>query len=268
MIQLLNMSGGKRQVTKDEIMKWGTRIPFSYVEKTPTLFYFFLDVDFKHNETDFKNLEEKTKVIDSILPKETKYIAKCSKNKGFHIIFPDLVVNKLKALELFDTLENSKNYFDKSVYNTALRILFAPKPNETRVYKPYQYRTEHEIINLDENKWYPEFFITVNSEINNKVQTKSECVPTNELGFYKIKKYKDKIYLYTTDKKCRNLINGSHKGNNIYYVLEGNYLRQKCWCRCETLENRKYTMCKDFTSEPIPISWKLANSLKNKILNV
>lgn len=47
---------------------------------------------------------------------------------------------------------------------------------------------------------------------------------------------------------CMN-IGKRHNSNNVYFVLTRKGIRQKCYCRCETTDGRKYGMCKDFGSD-------------------
>lgn len=52
----------------------------------------------------------------------------------------------------------------------------------------------------------------------------------------------------STSKFCRNL-GRCHKSNNVYFSINSNGLCQKCYCRCDTLDGRLYSRCKDFQSE-------------------
>ena len=68
-------------------------------------------------------------------------------------------------------------------------------------------------------------------------------------------------YCISTDHHwCQNK-DGCHASNTIYFVVsKGRKMRQKCFCRCETLE-RKFCKCKDFTSAPFNMSYKCYNYL-------
>jgi hypothetical protein len=50
----------------------------------------------------------------------------------------------------------------------------------------------------------------------------------------------------TSCKSCMNKVNGVHRSNHVYFLLNDAGLFQKCFCRCETTEGRKFKMCKDF----------------------
>lgn len=53
--------------------------------------------------------------------------------------------------------------------------------------------------------------------------------------------------LRSTAQYCFNL-GRPHKTNTVYFMLTRKGVCQKCFCRCETTEGRKYGMCKDFAS--------------------
>lgn len=54
--------------------------------------------------------------------------------------------------------------------------------------------------------------------------------------------------LRSTARFCFNL-GRAHRTNNVYFVLTRRGVTQRCYCRCETAEGRKYGMCKDFVSD-------------------
>ena len=249
-VVMLNMNGGIQHAKiKDYMRKEAIIQP--YVEKTPEYFSFFLDVDFKKTEL---SLPQKLSLLDLWLPEEERWIARCTEWKGFHVIFPNISCSKEEALSLFQTLPNPHNVLDASVYRSGLRILFAPKPNEPRWYIPYEKRTKECIISLEE-KMYPEFFITKYQPDNLKQHLCS--TPKRTTTRNKIQVRRDgTMILLTYERECRNLKSGVHRSNHIYYEIKGNFKYQRCWCRCETKENRKYGYCKSYRSEPIPIGWK------------
>ena len=52
--------------------------------------------------------------------------------------------------------------------------------------------------------------------------------------------------LDTTSKYCENL-GRAHHSNHIWFLIScDGTIRQKCFCRCETMDGRKYGFCKDF----------------------
>lgn len=54
--------------------------------------------------------------------------------------------------------------------------------------------------------------------------------------------------LRSTARYCFNL-GRAHRTNNVYFVLTKKGVSQRCYCRCETDEGRKFGMCKDFSSQ-------------------
>lgn len=54
--------------------------------------------------------------------------------------------------------------------------------------------------------------------------------------------------LRSTARYCFNL-GRQHRTNNVYFMLTRRGVCQRCYCRCETADGRKYGMCKDFASE-------------------
>ena len=54
---------------------------------------------------------------------------------------------------------------------------------------------------------------------------------------------------------CLNNRKGNHKSNNIYFYVDRKTSRmtQRCYCSCQTTENRKHGKCEDFISEPIQL---------------
>ena len=66
--------------------------------------------------------------------------------------------------------------------------------------------------------------------------------------------------LYTNSRFCMNL-NNNHNSNGIYFLIDKNYIYQKCWCRCNTLVGRKFGFCKDYKSE----GRLLDNSIQNML---
>lgn len=60
------------------------------------------------------------------------------------------------------------------------------------------------------------------------------------------------VLLRSTARYCFNL-GRAHRTNNVYFMLTRRGVCQRCYCRCETAEGRKYGMCKDFSSEVWPV---------------
>lgn len=52
----------------------------------------------------------------------------------------------------------------------------------------------------------------------------------------------------SSSRYCANL-GRAHNTNNVYFVLTRQGISQRCYCRCETTDGRKFGMCKDFSGE-------------------
>jgi len=64
----------------------------------------------------------------------------------------------------------------------------------------------------------------------------------------KIFKNNRNYYIQTTSKYCENL-NRSHSSNHIWFLIDGKEktICQKCFCKCETTEGRRYGFCREFS---------------------
>ena len=59
-------------------------------------------------------------------------------------------------------------------------------------------------------------------------------------------KFKSVHLVKTTSRYCEN-IGRNHNSNHIKIVIDGEYMYQKCFCKCETTSGRKLGYCKDFS---------------------
>jgi hypothetical protein len=221
---------------------------------------------------DLKGKEFDESLIDTWLPNENAWIAKCSENKGYHIVFENIVCNsREEAIEKFKKLNNYNGVLDKQVYYTGIRMIHAPKKGgEKRYYEPYKYRKNRNYVELIKQKWYNEFFISVNdvsdatyikNMINSVKRKRTTNLPYNT--YRKVEK-NGKTLFYSKNRNCSNLVKGEHKSNYIYYeLIKGRKLIQKCWCSCDTVQNRKNGLCKYFKSEPITLGMKEYEILSN-----
>lgn len=60
-------------------------------------------------------------------------------------------------------------------------------------------------------------------------------------------------YLRSDSKYCMNKIGGCHHNNNIYFTVSKDYVRQRCFCRCQTMEGRRHGFCENYFSVPKPL---------------
>ena len=80
------------------------------------------------------------------------------------------------------------------------------------------------------------------------------CLPVQFVGqrFTSVLEAEHCVMLRSTARYCFNL-GRAHRTNNVYFMLTKRGVCQRCYCRCETDEGRKYGMCKDFTSDVWPV---------------
>ena len=57
----------------------------------------------------------------------------------------------------------------------------------------------------------------------------------------------DKIYLVSTNSRYCENIERKHASNHVWFLIEGDVITQKCFCRCETVVGRRHGFCKDFS---------------------
>lgn len=57
----------------------------------------------------------------------------------------------------------------------------------------------------------------------------------------------DKIYLISTNSKYCENIQRKHASNHVWFLIEGDTIVQKCFCKCETNKGRLHGFCKDFS---------------------
>jgi hypothetical protein len=82
-------------------------------------------------------------------------------------------------------------------------------------------------------------------------------------------KGENNYYLVRTNSSfCMNIAR-EHNSNTIYFVITEFGLCQKCFCRCNNLEGRKFGLCKDYHSNMVSLSLKDKKALfpntKNKL---
>lgn len=51
---------------------------------------------------------------------------------------------------------------------------------------------------------------------------------------------------------CLNLTGAKkeHNNNSVYFLIKPSGVYQRCWCSCDTTQNRKFGLCKKYTSAP------------------
>jgi len=59
------------------------------------------------------------------------------------------------------------------------------------------------------------------------------------------------IYLVSTGSKYCENIKRNHASNHVWFMIDGDTIRQKCFCRCETTKGRISGFCKDFSGRAL-----------------
>ena len=99
-----------------------------------------------------------------------------------------------------------------------------------------------------------------------KNYVKDYCVDDIKRIFY----LNDVYTIWSKSKYCLN-ISRNHNSCGIYFKLNKNGICQKCFCKCDTMEGRKYGYCRDFSSTLVPCTphlIKLLNLKKNNDNNL
>lgn len=79
------------------------------------------------------------------------------------------------------------------------------------------------------------------------------------------KAYKQKngnLIVATTSRYCENT-GRDHGGNHVWFLVTGETVMQKCFCRCETLVGRQFGFCKDFTGK----EYRLTSEVKSVLFS-
>jgi hypothetical protein len=77
----------------------------------------------------------------------------------------------------------------------------------------------------------------------------------------KIFKHKNTYLVGTTSKYCENL-GRNHNSNHVWFMIRDDHtIRQKCFCRCETMEGRSFGFCKDFSGKSQVLTQKIISIL-------
>ena len=149
-----------------------------------------------------------------------------------------------------------------------------PQSPRERIYKPVDtelgtYRmTEEDVKGM--NKWKQKQFIASRSEqfqqMQEYIQSKNFPSPWRKVSIHNMFTNPKKTYYVVNvrgegQRYCLNNRKGSHKSNNVYFYVERSSIVQRCYCSCQTIENRKTGKCESFSSEPIPITTKLERLL-------
>lgn len=91
-------------------------------------------------------------------------------------------------------------------------------------------------------------------EYEGALQLLDAALPVQYAGqrFTGVIKAENCFILRSSSRYCENA-GRAHNTCNIYFVLTLKGIRQKCYCRCDTTEGRKYGLCRDFGGETYPV---------------
>jgi len=81
------------------------------------------------------------------------------------------------------------------------------------------------------------------------------------------KKSDTEYYISTYSKYCENL-GREHGSNHVWFNVKDGVISQKCFCRCDTVEERKKGYCRDFEGQKHKLTSKLLSLMfpkKNKV---
>lgn len=78
----------------------------------------------------------------------------------------------------------------------------------------------------------------------------------------------ESVYILCSQSKYCSNIGKNHNSEHIYFKLNREGICQKCFCKCDTMEGRKYGFCKDFSSTIIPCTPHLRKFLNFKEIKI
>lgn len=78
----------------------------------------------------------------------------------------------------------------------------------------------------------------------------------------------ESVYIiYSHSTYCSN-IGKNHNSEHIYFKLKKDGICQKCFCKCDTMDGRKWGFCKDYSSRVIPCTPHIRDILNFKEIKV
>jgi len=78
----------------------------------------------------------------------------------------------------------------------------------------------------------------------------------------------ESVYILCSQSKLCSNIGKNHNSEHIYFKLNREGICQKCFCKCDTMDGRKYGFCKDYSSTSIPCSPMLSKLLNFKEIKI
>lgn len=296
----LLMTGGKLKVRSTDIDVFRKEYMntvrsnqcISVVEKVQKNrpFKMFFDFDFKEpldNQKEF--IVQFIHLCEEYLKKSIRAVVCLGVGThGIHIILKDTIVTQDQGIQMCNALKTKKNNLDISVYKTGLRMIWSHKKNVKQFYKPSFIWYESQLSDLTEEESMDERFldscsIHTHLDANTQVEQNEEEITCYEIEpkdlnlinenlslihpaytnakITHVKRIKNDYYIQSYSRYCMNR-RGNHRSNHVYFVMSKKKLYQKCYCTCDTTQNRTFGKCKNFSSKPVSIGWRFENYIK------
>lgn len=216
-------------------------INYCFVEKKPEHYKLIFDVDFKETDENYNKYSDKLKEITELITDKielalkivfkepnTKFIY-CDKNKGqgVHLYYPDIVVNKIVHIEIYNILlkfllKDKTFDFDENIWSKIVDVCTS-KANGLRLPyfaidgKYYKQNKKRSTYNIEEFDGYPNKNVLELCLIRTN---KTECYPELKINIYeekdeKLKKIPKKLIKPKIQKEEKILVksqSGKNKG--------------------------------------------------------
>jgi len=78
----------------------------------------------------------------------------------------------------------------------------------------------------------------------------------------------ESVYILCSQSKYCSNIGRNHNSEHIYFKLTREGICQKCFCKCDTMEERKWGFCKEYSSNVIPCTPHLRKVLNFKEIKI
>lgn len=195
-------------------------------------------------------------------PYKLKWVMGCDEEQTNCVLNPNKeeYYNKDIYQCIRDTSIRLTEHIPESVYYTPIWVQYKDKPKRRLISRKLPSKEDIEGIKSFETKQRIEL-------TNKKAEMIKRFLKNNlpvEYGKWNITNIfitQSGTYLITTDSNyCMN-IRKEHNSNSVWFYIDNRGVSQRCFCRCDKLEDRQFGYCKDFKSEPMEISTKLKNEL-------
>jgi len=97
--------------------------------------------------------------------------------------------------------------------------------------------------------------LTLQEFIQKNMEGQSRAIITH------IYKHQNQHLVATTSRYCENT-KRAHGSNHVWFHIIGNVIRQKCFCKCETMRDRHYGFCKDFSGRQFALTPKIVEKME------